>query len=109
MQRFPTNPGSLNGPVTLLDDEGTRWVLHRKRVDLRIVRRLVKDDATSVIWGDMGGICPRPVPETERPALWGRIKNEYLGPGGACSTGRYLAHEFRAEPRRRMLYIEDHC
>lgn len=109
MQSFPANPDSLNGPVTLLDDQGTHWVLHRKRVDLRIVRRLVKDTATPVVWGDMGGISPRLTTEAERPELWERIKDEYLGPGGSGATGRYLAHEFHAEPGRRMLYVEDHC
>ncbi|WP_254898093.1 hypothetical protein [Kitasatospora sp. NA04385] len=95
--------------MTLLDEQGTRWVLHRKRLDLRIVRRLVKDAATPVVWGDMGGISPRLAAEAERPMLWNRIKDEYQGPGGSWSTGRYLAHEFRAEPGQRMLYIEDHC
>ncbi|MFF7251179.1 hypothetical protein ACFZBU_45860 [Embleya sp. NPDC008237] len=109
MQRFSANPDSLNGPVTLVDEQGIRWVLHRKRLDVRVVRRLVKDHATPVIWGDMGGITPRIVPEAERPALWGRIKDEYLGPGGTGPMGRYLAHEFRAEAGRRMLYVEDHC
>jgi hypothetical protein len=109
MESFPANPDSLNQPVTLLDEQGIRWVLHRKRVDLRIVRRLVKDATTPVVWGDMGGIRPRFTTEAERSALWDRIKDEYMGPGGAWSTGRYLAHEFRAEPGRRMLYVEDHC
>ncbi|MGC0423596.1 hypothetical protein ABIA38_009147 [Embleya sp. AB8] len=59
--------------------------------------------------GDMGGISPRNLPEAERPALWGRIKGEYQGPGGVGTMGRYLAHEFRAEPNRRMLYVEDQC
>ncbi|WP_237536163.1 hypothetical protein [Streptomyces sp. SID3343] len=59
--------------------------------------------------GGLGGIIPRTVPEAERPTLWGRIENEYQGPGGAGSMGRHAAHEFRAEPGRRMLYIEDHC
>ncbi|WP_265934219.1 hypothetical protein [Actinacidiphila acididurans] len=41
--------------------------------------------------------------------LWERIKDECPGPGGSGATGRYLAHEFHAEPGRRMLYVEDHC
>lgn len=90
-------------------DQGTSWVLHRKRLDLRVVRRLVKDACTPVIWGDMGGTSPRLTAETERPMLWDRIKGDYKGPGGTSPTGRYLAHEFRAEPGRRMLYVEDDC
>ncbi|WP_079063265.1 hypothetical protein [Peterkaempfera griseoplana] len=109
MQRFPANPDSLNNPVRLLDEQGTRWVLHRKRVDLRVVRRLIKDGNTPAIRGDMGGIAPRLTTEAERPALWDRVKDEYMGPRGAWPVGRYLAHEFRAEPGRRMLYVEDHC
>lgn len=109
MQPFPANPDSLNDPVKLLDEQGTCWVLHRRRVDLRIVRRLLKDAAAPVVWGSMGGIIPRLTRDSERPGLWDRIKDEYKGPGATCSTGRYLAHEFRAESGRRMLYVEDHC
>ncbi|MET9218999.1 MULTISPECIES: hypothetical protein [unclassified Streptomyces] len=109
MQSFSASPDSLSGPLTLLDDEGTSWILHRKRLDLRIVRRLVKDATTLVFWGDMGGMSPRLTTAAERPLLWDRIKDEYMGPGGTWSTGRYLAHEFRAEPGHRMLYVEDHC
>jgi hypothetical protein len=109
MKWFPANPDSLSAPVTLLDDQGVLWVLHRRRVDLRIVRRLVKDTATLVVWGDMGGISPRLTTEAERPVLWDQIKDEYNGPGGAGSTGRYLAHVFLTESGRRMLYVEDHC
>ncbi|MEU8513526.1 hypothetical protein AB0C76_18330 [Kitasatospora sp. NPDC048722] len=109
MQPFPANPDSLDDPVTLVDDQGTSWVLHRKRLALRAVRRLLKDAAAPVVWGDVGGLRPRPVAEAERSLLWTRIKDEYKGPGGARSVGRYVAHEFRAEPGRRMLFIEDHC
>jgi hypothetical protein len=41
--------------------------------------------------------------------LWDRIKDEHKGPGGTSPTGRYLAHQFRAEPGHRMLYVEDNC
>lgn len=109
MERFPANPDSLNGPVALLDDDGTRWLLHRKRLDLRGVRRLIRDSTTPLVWGDMGGILPRVTSEDEQPVLWDRVKRTYKGPGGAWSTGRYLAHEFRDETGRRMLYVEDHC
>ncbi|WP_327286864.1 hypothetical protein [Streptomyces sp. NBC_01198] len=109
MQSFPANPDSLDGPVTLVDDQGTSWVLHRKRVDLRVVRRLVKDPGTPVVWGDMAGIVPRPTTDAERPGLWIRIKGAYRGPGGDGSAGRYLAHEFRAESGRLLLYVEDDC
>ncbi|MFI5527839.1 hypothetical protein ACIA8O_04700 [Kitasatospora sp. NPDC051853] len=109
MQPFPANPDSLKGPVTLLDEQGKLWALHRKRLDFRVVRRMVKDAATPVVWGEMGGIRPRQVAEDERATLWSRVKGAYKGPGGTPSTGRYLAHEFRAEPGRRLLYIEDHC
>ncbi|MFD8804512.1 hypothetical protein [Streptomyces sp. NPDC059597] len=109
MQPFLTNPDSVKGPVTLLDDQGTGWVLYRKRLDLRVVRRLVKDAGTPLVWGDMGGTSPRLTSAAERSVAWERIKDAYMGPGGTSPTGRYLAHEFRAEPGRRMVYIEDHC
>lgn len=109
MESFAANPDSLPDPVTLLDEQGTTWVLHRRRVDLRIVRRLIKDAATSVVWADMGGIRPRPTTEAERPAIWDRIKNDYRGPGGSGSTATCVAHEFRAESGRRMLYVAEDC
>ncbi|MGW4651403.1 hypothetical protein [Kitasatospora sp. NPDC004289] len=109
MEHFSTNPGSMKGPVSLVDDQGTRWVLHRKGLDLRVVRRLIRDAAVSVVWGDMGGLVPLQVADAERPEVWERIKREYFGPGGIGSYGRYLAHEFRAEPSRRLLYIENYC
>ncbi|MFK0173980.1 hypothetical protein ACIQU5_34905 [Streptomyces sp. NPDC090306] len=109
MELFPSNPDSLADPVTLLDEQGIAWVLQRRRVDLRIVRRLIKDEATPVVWADMGGIRPRPTAMAERPALWDRIKNDYRGPGGSGSTGRCLAHEFRAELGRRLLYVAEDC
>jgi hypothetical protein len=51
MQRFSANPDTLNGPVTLVDEQGIRWVLHRKRLDVRVVRRLVKDHAAPAYGG----------------------------------------------------------
>ncbi|XIE77177.1 hypothetical protein AB6O49_00355 [Streptomyces sp. SBR177] len=109
MDWFPANPDSLDDPVTLVDEQGTCWTLHRKRLDLRVVRRLVKDATVTVIWGEMGGIVPRAVDAAERSLLWPRIKDAYKGPGGAGEDGRYLAHEFRADSGRRMVYVEDHC
>jgi hypothetical protein len=85
MEPFPANPDALHDPVTLLDEQGTAWVLHSRRVDLRVVRRLVKDATTTVVWADMGGIRPRPTTGTARSALWDRIKNDYRGPGGSGS------------------------
>lgn len=108
MERFPANPGSLKGLVTLVDDGGTAWVLHRKHVDLRIVRRLVMDPAVTVVWGDMGGISPRLV-TGGRVELWVLLKHAYRGPGGVGPSGRYVADEFRAQPEGRMLYVEDNC
>ncbi|MDX2644728.1 hypothetical protein PV341_14355 [Streptomyces sp. PA03-1a] len=109
MRHFPSNPDSLkNDPVTLVDEEGTCWVLHRKRLDLRAVRRLVGGAAIPLVWGDMGGIGPRPTTAAERPGLWSLVKGAYKGPGGTWATGRYLAHEFRTGAGRRMVYVEDH-
>ena len=50
--------GSLAGPG--LDEQRTTWVLHRRRVDLRIVHRVIKDPAAPVVWAHRGGIRPRP-------------------------------------------------
>lgn len=109
MQDFPVNPDHLEQPVRLEDDNGTTWQLHRKRIDVRVVRRLLNDATATVILGERGGTHPRPVGAAERAALWGKIKGDYLGPGGDWATGRFLAHEFRADTGRRMLFIEEHC
>ncbi|MEV6769248.1 hypothetical protein AB0N05_11560 [Nocardia sp. NPDC051030] len=109
MQEFPTNPDRLPRPVSLLDDDGTTWQLQRKRIDLRIVRRLINDSAATIVLGESGGMHPRLVTDDERSTLWDKVKVGYMGPGGDWATGRYLAHEFRAEPDRRMLFVEHHC
>ncbi|MDI2129625.1 hypothetical protein [Yinghuangia seranimata] len=108
MQRFPTNPDKLPDPVTLVDDEGTHWLLHRRRLDIRAVKRLIKDVATPVVWGTEGGIDPRATGTSERTGMWELVKDAYAGPGGGGS-GRYLAHEFRTGAGLRMLYVEEHC
>jgi hypothetical protein len=103
------NPNQLEAPVQLLDDAGTAWQLRKKRVDLRAVRRLMKDHAAVVVLGESGGTRPRLVADGERPLLWDKVKNDDKGPGGGRTTGRYLGHEFRAAADRRMLYLEEHC
>ncbi|MFF0413422.1 hypothetical protein ACFYUY_23665 [Kitasatospora sp. NPDC004745] len=109
MQAFPMNPDRLESPVQLMDDAGTAWQLRKKRVDLRAVSRLMKDDAVTVVLGESGGTRPRLVSDGERPTLWGKVKDDYKGPNGGRMAGRYLAHEFRADADRRMLYLEEHC
>ncbi|MFI9298876.1 hypothetical protein ACIG0C_05655 [Kitasatospora aureofaciens] len=109
MQAFPMNPDRLEGPVLLLDDAGAAWQLRKKRVDLRAVRRLMKDPASVVVLGESGGTRPRLVVDGERPMLWGMVKDDYKGSGGSRTAGRYLAHEFRTHADRRMLYLEEHC
>lgn len=109
MQSFPMNPDRLQPPVDLLDDEGTTWHLRKKRIDLRVVRRLINNPAATIVLGEMGGIHPRLITDDERPALWNEVKDGYMGPGGHWATGRYLAHEFRTHTDRRMLFVEDHC
>ncbi|KJS62439.1 hypothetical protein [Streptomyces rubellomurinus] len=109
MQTFAQNPGSTPGLVTLLDDEGTTWTLHRKHLDLRTVRRLVRTLETALVWGRMGGLAPEATTDDRRPELWELIKRGYGGPGGDPDHGRYTAHEFRSDSGRRMVYVEDHC
>ncbi|MFE3194827.1 hypothetical protein ACFXHA_37885 [Nocardia sp. NPDC059240] len=109
MQDFHTNPDRLKQPVELQDDAGITWRLRRRRIDLRVARRLLHDSTAVVILGERGGTHPRLVADAERPRLWSEISGHYLGPGGGTATGRFLAHEFRADPDRRMLYVEEHC
>ncbi|MEV7238553.1 hypothetical protein AB0N06_32835 [Streptomyces sp. NPDC051020] len=109
MQAFHMNPDQLEAPVQLLDNAGTAWLLRKKRVDLRAARRLLKDHAAAVVLGESGGTRPRLVADGERPMLWDKVKDDYKGPGGSGTAGRYLAHEFRADADLRMLYLEEHC
>ncbi|MER7582115.1 hypothetical protein [Kitasatospora sp. NPDC097691] len=109
MQAFPMNPDRLEAPVQLIDDTGTAWRLRKKRVDLRAVRRLMKDRAATVVLGESGGTRPRLVADVERPMLWDQVKDGYRGPGGSRTANRYLAHEFRTDADRRLLYVEEHC
>ncbi|TWF90403.1 hypothetical protein [Kitasatospora viridis] len=109
MDAFPVNPDRLEAPVRLLDDTGTAWLLRKRRIELRVIRRLIKERATTVVLGESGGTRPRPVADDERPVLWERIKDGHPGTGGNRAAGGYLAHEFRTETDRRMLYVEEHC
>ncbi|MFE0459183.1 hypothetical protein ACFW1A_07955 [Kitasatospora sp. NPDC058965] len=109
MQTFPVNPDRLDPPVRLTDDADTTWQLGKKRLDLRAVRRLIKDPAVTVVLGESGGTRPRLAADGERPRLWDGVRTGYRGPGGTASGGRYLAHEFRTDGDRRLLYLEEHC
>ncbi|MGW4772314.1 hypothetical protein ACWEO2_30285 [Nocardia sp. NPDC004278] len=109
MEDFLTSPNWMEHPVLLQDDAGSIWQLHKRRIDLRVVRRLLKDPRATVILGECGGTHPRLLAHSERSGFWSKVKNNYQGPGGDWSTGRFLAHEFRTHDDRRMLFIEEHC
>ncbi|MEU6967259.1 hypothetical protein AB0A71_05860 [Kitasatospora aureofaciens] len=69
----------------------------------------MKDPTSIIVLGESGGTRPLLVVDGERPMLWGMVKDDYKGPGGDRTAGRYLAHEFRTHADRRMLYLEEHC
>jgi hypothetical protein len=102
------NPDRL-GTLQIVDDDGGTWHLRKKRIQLRVVRRLIKDPSVRVVLGEAGGTLPRAVSEDERAGLWDSVRTDYMGPGGDWATGAYLAHEFRTDADDRMLFVEEHC
>lgn len=99
----------MAGVVRLEDDAGVCWELTNRQIYLRVVRRLIKDPTVCVVLASGGGLFPELVADIERMPLWEKVKNNYTGPGGKRNGGYFLAHQFRTQDDRRMLYIEENC
>src|SRR2546423_13160976 len=96
----------------LIDPDGRRWRLNRGHLDLRIVRRLVKDRNTRVLVGEAAGAELRWIPSEERPGLLEQVRRCYAHPGdgrpGSCAR-EYMGYEFTAPGGARLLYLDVWC
>jgi hypothetical protein len=99
------SPGS-GGP--LVDPDGQRWTMTRRRLDLRLVRRALRSADRRVLLGENVGCDLSWVGPDERPALWARLRDKYFGPGGT-EYGEYSAYEFVNDDGDSLTYIEVSC
>jgi hypothetical protein len=99
------SPGS-GGP--LVDPDGRPWTMTRRRLDLRIVRRAMRSADRLVLLGEDGGSDLTWVGQDQRPALWARMRDRYLGPGGT-EYGDYSGYEFVNDDGDTLVYIEVWC
>ena len=102
-----TNPGH-SGHLT--DPDGRHWTVRRSRLDLRVVRRLIRRTDIPVLLGESGGFRPRWISVDDRPHLWEHIRHRYAGPSGVSNdTVDYMGYEFTADDGSRLLYLEERC
>jgi cell wall assembly regulator SMI1 len=104
------SPGSSG---ELVDPDGQRWTVRKRRLDPRTVRRLLKRHDGLVLFGEAGGFQLRWIPPAERPALWERVRHCYAvsrsgRPPGDCAMD-YTGYEFTTADQRRLLYLEESC
>jgi hypothetical protein len=100
---------ATGGP--LVDPEGTHWTMRRRRLPLRTVRTMLRQEERRVLVGMGGGFQLGWAPADSRPALWERIRRRYAGPGGrpVCDRPEYVGCEFESPDGSRILYLEEHC
>jgi hypothetical protein len=101
------SPPLVRGEI--VETDGHRWLVRRRRLDLRVVRRLlVRPEVTVMIGGDRGRRLRR-VPDPERGAVWEAVRSAYTGPAGPADSfdrAGYLGHEFTDAAGATMLYLE---
>jgi hypothetical protein len=104
-RRSPATGGDL------IDPDGKRWTVRQRRLHLRVVRRMLRDDQRRVLVGASGGFQLRWALADSRPALWELIRRRYVGPGGkpVQAGSEYLGCEFEAPDGSRILYLEESC
>ncbi|HET8659183.1 MAG TPA: hypothetical protein VFM55_09315 [Micromonosporaceae bacterium] len=99
----------------LADGDGRRWQVRRRRLDLRIVKRLIRRPEVVVMLGESGGFSLRVVAAGGRDQLWETVRHAYAGPGGPQPvTGGidYMGYEFTradGDDDTVMLYLEQRC
>jgi hypothetical protein len=96
----------------LVDADGHQWRVRHGRIDLRIVKRLIRRPDVVVMLGESGGFRLRAVPADERGRLWEAVRLAYAGPGGrppVTSDVDYLGYEFTRDGGAVMLYLERRC
>jgi hypothetical protein len=105
-------PDGRSSPLVrgeLVEADGRRWLVCRRRLDLRVVRRLLQRPEVTVMIGWDGGRRPRRVPDPERGAVWEAVRSAYTGPAGPADgfdRAGYLGHEFTDAAGATMLYLE---
>lgn len=111
----PAGPTETTSPGTrgeLVEPDGHRWLVRRRRIDLRLVRRLIRRADVVVVLGESGGFRPRRIGATERTQLWQTIRRAYTGRGATSPTiggHDYVGYEFIDNGGLLMLYLEEHC
>lgn len=111
-QRIDEHLSDFGPPGTdgeLYDADGRRWLPHRRRLDLRVVRRLLHRADTVILLGGPPGSPPAPVAPYERAGLWAAVRRAYGGPGGPDPTidgTDYIGHEFRDGRGGVLLLLE---
>lgn len=108
----PTETASPGTRGELVEPDGRRWLVRRRRIDLRLARRLIHRADVVVVLGESGGFQPRRISATERTQLWQRVRHAYTGGGGTGPSvdGRdYVGYEFTNDSGALMLYLEERC
>jgi hypothetical protein len=102
------SPGAIG---ELVEPDGRHWRIRRRRIDLRVVKRLIRRTDVIVVLKSGGG-QPRRIADKERAALWETIRRSYAGPGGpipCIGIKEYMGHEFGDDDGKVMLYLEEWC
>jgi hypothetical protein len=105
----PADAASPGSRGELVEPDGRRWLVRRRRLDLRLVKRLLHRAEVAVVLGEAGGSRPRRVAASERIALWEEVRRAYAGPGGSDQTvdgPDYLGYEFTGDDGAVLLYLE---
>ena len=108
----PRDTASPGASGELTEADGHRWLVRRRRIDLRVVKRLLRRADVVVVLGEAGGFRPRRVPYPERASVWQVVGRAYAGPDGphqAVSGTDYTGHEFTDTEGTIMLYLEERC
>jgi hypothetical protein len=109
----PAKPTATAGPATqgeLVEADGRRWVVRRRRIDPRLVKRLIRRTDVVVILGESGGSRPRRLVDAERTAIWEKVRGAYAGrasPGPSVDGSDYQGYEFVDDDGAVMLYLEE--
>jgi hypothetical protein len=108
----PRDTASPGARGELTEADGHLWLVQRRRIDLRMVKRLLRRADVIVMLGEAGGFQPRRVPHPERASVWETVRHAYVGPGGTDQTVSgtdYIGHEFTDSEGTVMLYLEERC
>lgn len=102
------SPGSSG---EMVDPDGRVWTVRRKKLDLRVVRNLLRRADLPLLIGGSGGFDLRWVGAEDRADVWARIRHNYAGPGGGESSSRpdYMGYDFEDDEGNRLLYLEEWC